>query len=367
VDDAGERSGAEETTTMSGGVDDAGERSGAEETTTMSGGVDDAGERSGAEETTTMSAVGSLAYPPSMSTTPEVEPAADLAVERVPTSLSPSRAADFKRCPLLYRFRAIDRLPEVPSAVATRGTLVHAVLERLFDLPAAERTLERARSLVAPEWARLQEAEPELAGLFGDDTETLQSWLASADDLLDTYFGMEDPTRLEPAERELLVETTLDSGVVLRGYVDRLDVAPGGQMRVVDYKTGNAPMELYEARAMFQMRFYALVLWKLHGRIPASLKLLYLGSNEVLEYCPDEGELRATERMVEAIWAAVSRATETGDWRPSPGRLCEWCDHQVRCPAFGNEPPPLPAVVDLELSSRPAPVAHTTHDPVDDV
>src|SRR3712207_9271155 len=55
-------------------------------------------------------------------------------------SLSPSRAADFKTCPLLYRFRTIDRLPERKSLAAVRGTLVHAVLERLYDLPARRRT-----------------------------------------------------------------------------------------------------------------------------------------------------------------------------------------------------------------------------------
>jgi len=63
-------------------------------------------------------------------------------------SLSPSRAADFKTCPLLYRLRTIDRLPQRPSAAAARGTLVHAVLERLYDLPAAGRTVEQAKSMV---------------------------------------------------------------------------------------------------------------------------------------------------------------------------------------------------------------------------
>ncbi|MGH8879572.1 MAG: PD-(D/E)XK nuclease family protein, partial [Stackebrandtia sp.] len=43
-------------------------------------------------------------------------------------TLSPSRASDFMTCPLLYRFRTIDRLPEPPSHAATRGTVVHAVL-----------------------------------------------------------------------------------------------------------------------------------------------------------------------------------------------------------------------------------------------
>src|SRR5687767_16030245 len=60
--------------------------------------------------------------------------------EPVLPSLSPSRAADFKTCPLLYRFRTIDRLPEQPTRDQARGTLVHAVLERLFDLPPVERT-----------------------------------------------------------------------------------------------------------------------------------------------------------------------------------------------------------------------------------
>ncbi len=48
-------------------------------------------------------------------------------------------------CPLLYRFRVIDRLPERPSMDAVRGSVVHKVLEELFDLPAVERTPDRAR------------------------------------------------------------------------------------------------------------------------------------------------------------------------------------------------------------------------------
>ncbi|MDT7649213.1 MAG: putative RecB family exonuclease, partial [Pseudonocardiales bacterium] len=58
---------------------------------------------------------------------------------------------------------------------------------------------------------------------------------------VDGYFTLEDPRRLEPAERESYVETTLDSGLRLRGYIDRLDVARTGEIRVVDYKTGKAP------------------------------------------------------------------------------------------------------------------------------
>jgi len=299
----------------------------------------------------------------------ETELVETVAPEVVPPrrSLSPSRASDFMTCPLLYRFRVIDRLPESPSPAATRGTVVHSVLERLFDLPSGERTPARAHELLEPEWARLLEAEPELGGLFADDAGR-DEWLHSARNLLDTYFELEDPTRLEPAEREMFVEFDLASGLRLRGYVDRVDVTAAGAVRVVDYKTGRAPREGFEAKALFQMKFYALVLWRLRGEVPRLLQLLYLGSGEVLRYEPDEADLLATERKIEAVWAAIQRATERGDWRPSPSRLCDWCDHQALCPAFGGTPPDLPLLpVPLVPQARAADERPSPHSPGDEV
>jgi len=191
-------------------------------------------------------------------------------------------------------------------------------------------------------WEHVQADEVDLAAALFDSPDEAQQWLSSAVPLLEAYFRLEDPTALEPAERELRVETTLDDGLVLRGFVDRLDRNAAGDTRVVDYKTGKAPGEGYEQKALFQMRFYALVLWRATGVVPRLLQLLYLGDEQVLRYSPDEAELLATERKVKALWAAIQRAHETGDWRPSPSRLCDWCDHQSRCPSFGGTPPPLP-------------------------
>ena len=340
-------------------------------------------------------------------------------------SLSPSRAADFKTCPLLFRFRTVDKLPEEPSADQVRGTLVHAVLERLFDLPADERTPEAAAALVAPEWDRLLAEEPGLAGIFtkeppergrrvpgpaspagassaaaptsadpvaapspvvptgsaspaaaseafspgqpmrdpaavaaeldasgqlalvdvadgAGEVARITAFLAGARDLLAGYFAVEDPRRLQPAERETLISTTIGDELLIRGYIDRLDISPAGDLRVVDYKTGGAPREAFEGRALFQLKFYALVLWRTRGVVPRALRLLYLKDAEALDYSPDAGELERFERTLIALSQAIERAKRDQDFRPKPSRLCGWCSHQSLCPEFGGTPPPYP-------------------------
>ncbi|WP_406396031.1 RecB family exonuclease [Streptomyces sp. NBC_00887] len=254
------------------------------------------------------------------------------------------------QCPLLYRFRVIDKLPEKPSEAATRGTLVHAVLERLFDSPAGDRTAPKAKALIPGQWDRLLESKPELTELFDGDagSERLAGWLREAEQLVERWFSLEDPTRLEPAERELFVETELDSGLRLRGVIDRIDVAPTGEVRIVDYKTGKAPRPEYAEGALFQMKFYALVIWRLKNVLPRRLQLVYLGSGDVLTYDPVPADLERVERKLLALWDAIRLATETGEWRPRPTKLCGWCDHRAVCPEFGGTPPVYP------LSVRPA-------------
>jgi putative RecB family exonuclease len=259
---------------------------------------------------------------------------------RVVGSLSPSRAADFLSCALMYRFRTVDRLPEPSSPDAVRGSLVHKVLEDIFDLPAPERTRERAHAMIGPAWTALRTEEPRAAGILDQIDE--DAWLLSAQEAVDRWFELEDPTRLEPAEREAFVECLLDSGLMLRGIIDRIDVAPDGAVRVVDYKTAKSPAEGFESRALFQLRFYGLMIWRTRGVIPEVIRLVYLGDSQIVSYQPDEADLLATERKVQAIWAAIVQARETGDYQPSPGRNCDWCAHHALCPVFGGTPPPIP-------------------------
>jgi putative RecB family exonuclease len=258
-------------------------------------------------------------------------------------ALSPSRAADFKQCPLLYRFRAIDRLPEPSSTAQLRGTVVHAALEQLYGLPASQRDQDTALALVGPAWEQVVAAEPDRAADIPAELQT--QLLAEAQALLSGYYRLEDPTRFDPQSCEQRVEVELADGTLLRGFVDRIDVAATGELRVVDYKTGKAPSEawaLAEFKAMFQMKFYAVALFRSRGVLPTKLRLIYLSDGQLLDYAPDLDELLRFEKTLMAIWRAIQSAGATGDFRPNPSRMCNWCAHQVHCPAFGGTPPPYP-------------------------
>ncbi|MCV7433854.1 RecB family exonuclease [Mycolicibacterium bacteremicum] len=258
-------------------------------------------------------------------------------------ALSPSRAGDFKQCPLLYRFRAIDRLPEPVSPAQLRGSVVHAALEDLYALPAAQRGHDTALTLVDTALDRVAAENEQLGRDL--DADLRAELVRDARKLLSGYYRLEDPTRFDPDSCEQRVEVELEDGTLLRGFVDRIDIAATGEMRVVDYKTGRAPSELWalaEAKALFQMKFYAVALWRSRGVLPARLRLIYLADGQLLDYSPDPDELVRFERTLTAIWRAIQSAGSTGDFRAKRSKLCDWCAHRALCPEFGGTPPPYP-------------------------
>ncbi|MDR0591656.1 MAG: PD-(D/E)XK nuclease family protein [Bifidobacteriaceae bacterium] len=252
-------------------------------------------------------------------------------------SLSPSRASDFMRCPLLYRYRAVDRLAEAASAAALRGTLVHSVLDALFDLPPGDRSPAAGQELVGPAYAKLRQRDSRVDQIFADGSLTEDAFIGQARDLVDSYFTLEDPRRLQPEARELLVEARYEAGPLLRGYVDRLDVAAAdGAIRVVDYKTGKAPAPRYQGEMLFQLRFYSLIILIARGRQPDAVRLIYLGNRQILDAQPSPAEIERTKLRIESIWSQISRMLAARHFPPVKGPLCGWCSFQDRCPLFGG-------------------------------
>ncbi|MCK4177906.1 RecB family exonuclease [Aciditerrimonas ferrireducens] len=270
----------------------------------------------------------------------------------VPRSLTPSKVEAFGQCPLAFRFRVLDHLPEPPTRASLLGTLVHRSLELLFwERPAGQRTPSAEAEALEAAWAEPSwQASLAMLALPDDEQRALRAEAAA---LVGRLRTVENPDAADVVGVELTVEAPVE-GVRLRGVIDRLDRQEDGRLVVVDYKTGRVPPASADQARLAGVRLYALLVEQVLGVVPAAVRLVYLRGPVVVESPVDQRQTVATRRRTLAVWAAIERACEREDFRPRPSVLCRFCAFRDRCPAQGAHPlsasgsasaqPPLPGV-----------------------
>ena len=253
-----------------------------------------------------------------------------------PRTLSPSSMGAFTSCALAFRFSYVDRLPEPPSAPASKGTLVHRCLERLMLHEPADRTIETALFELDAAVDELA-AHPEFAELDLTDEERTQ-FRSDAEALVHRYFELEDPTTVNWIGLEIKLEAELPTGVTLRGIIDRLELDENGELVITDYKTGQSPSERWEAKSLAGVHIYSVLCEQVFGRRPSRVQLLYLAAPEAIVARPSDTSNRGVVARATAVMDAVRKACAKRDFRPKPGPLCNFCSFQEFCPSFGGNP-----------------------------
>jgi putative RecB family exonuclease len=253
----------------------------------------------------------------------------------IPQTLSPSSMGCYTSCPLAFKFSYVQRLPEPPSAPASKGTLVHLALQHLHWRPPEERTIDAALADLARASSEL-EGDAEFSGLELTPEE-LEQFRADAEVLVRRYFELEDPTRVRTIGVELKLMAELER-VTLRGIIDRLELDEHGEFVVTDYKTGSVPSELWEAKSLAGVHVYALLCERMLGRRPARVQLYYLSKPEAIIATPTDQSIRGVERRTTALHDAIAQACSRDDFRARPGRLCDFCTFKPYCPAHGGDP-----------------------------
>jgi putative RecB family exonuclease len=256
----------------------------------------------------------------------------------------------FTSCPLAFRFSYLDRLPEPPSAPASKGTLVHLALQHLLWRPAPQRTLDAALADLTRA-AEESRADPDFAHLELSDTEW-DAFHSDAEVLVRRYFEMEDPRDVHVLGLELRMRAQTRDGVWVHGIIDRLELDHDGQLVVTDYKTGSAPREGWEQSSMAGVHLYSLLCERLFGRRPARVQLLYLSGPEKIVTRTTDQSLRGAESRTTAVMQAVATACRRDEFRPRPSALCSFCSFQEFCPSFGGDPAQAAPVMVARAAER---------------
>ena len=236
---------------------------------------------------------------------------------------------------------------------------MHKVLEDLFDRPRESRTLEFATGDLKRSFES-EFAEDPLArfavdsGLHWPDDAadaseaSIAAFLEALPAFIERYFVIERPDTFDPTHREHYLRGQLDEDLWLHGYVDRIDIAPTGDVRIVDYKTGRSPGPRFQEKALFQLKCYASLWARTHDVHVRRLMMLFLGDGERLTFDPSAKDIAHAEQSVREVWEEIKRANARAEWRPQPSKLCDWCSHQARCDAKGGTTPSF-APVPLEF------------------
>ena len=251
-------------------------------------------------------------------------------------NLSPSRASQFKTCPQQFKYANVDKLKEPTNEVQAKGTTVHQALEDLFDLPQDERSIEKLHNLFRDAWTKVRGTD-EHHNLFSS-VEEERDWGIDGLKLLNNYMTIEDPTTFDPLERERWVRGSIED-LNLRGILDRMDRNRNGELIIVDYKSGKAPMAKYKEPRFFALKLYALLIKEELGEMPAELKLIYLKNSTIHTLKINEEDLNTARREIIEIWTNIKKAYKENKFPAVKNNLCDWCYYKPICPEFNENPP----------------------------
>jgi putative RecB family exonuclease len=251
----------------------------------------------------------------------------------LPQSLSPSRLSDFQACPRRYQHASIDRIPQPASYASAKGRFVHYVFERLYQLPANERTIDSARNFVtnAVEEILTDDVRREISL----DDAMMTRLHEETEAIIVRFFEMEDPKAVQHEGVELRIGVDV-KGAPMYGILDRLDRDEDGSLTIVDYKTGGLPNRNYDSQTFANAELYAALCEAHLGERPAKIRLMYVAHGQSIERPVTEVVTNARAQAAAGAWSRITRYYDEGDFRATPStNACRFCSFKDLCRADG--------------------------------
>jgi len=250
----------------------------------------------------------------------EVARQVELPLNDVPpiAALSFTQVDTYLRCPQMYQYRFVFRLPTRPRPQMQFGRILHEALKDALGSIEQDRPLtwEMVDSAYVAAWARERFCAPEQAPSLQD---LGRLYLRRAYDAGD----LSKPLLLEQAF-SLRVD-----GLRLTGRIDRVDRHPDGSYEVIDYKTGSTK-RANELQRDLQLGVYALAAREVFRFDPLSLSYYYLETTERVTVDKPKERLEEDRQTIVKVAEGIRHEL----FPAKPERMkCAGCDFRLLCPS----------------------------------
>ncbi|MCB0826110.1 MAG: PD-(D/E)XK nuclease family protein [Armatimonadetes bacterium] len=243
---------------------------------------------------------------------------------RKPT-ISPSKMTTYLACPTKYMWTYIDSRGKWylrSKSYYSFGTSLHSVLQRFHDSgDKGVTTTAEAVAALEESWVQAgYESQEQMMQALGEGKEIVEKYVEES---------LAAPVTAKTLFVEKMFRRDLGSFVLI-GRVDRIDEREGGDIDIVDYKSGRSGVNEDDLRNDLAMSAYQLILQEhFPGRkIWATIIALRADSRASVSFSTEELEQFKQDMMALAI-EILDR-----DWEnhvPVAKSLCSKCDFLPLC------------------------------------
>jgi len=240
--------------------------------------------------------------------------------------LSYSQIETFKTCPLHYKLKYILKVPTPSSASASFGTAMHATLKNFFEevsggVKPSDKLLY---DLLEKNWIKEgYKSKSHERGFFEKGKIYLSGFLKQE---------FNAKTKVVLLEQQFTIP--LGNNLRIGGRFDRVDDLGGGEIEIIDYKTGATIPTQKDVDKNLQLSFYALAANKIPTepffKIPEKIRLSL--------YYLDQQQKLSTVRSMKQLESAVAEISkvreeiEKSDFKCSNHMFCQTgCEFSLFC------------------------------------
>lgn len=253
-----------------------------------------------------------------------------------------SKMSLYTECPLKYKFKYEDKLPEKPKYFFAFGQVMHEMLE-LFHKTAPAPSLPDLINEFFTVWNRKSWQEKGYPNIEKHEEDFLKG-----KNILEKYYEKHSSYAEIPFLIEYKTQVEID-GLNVIVIADKIEYIGKGLIRIVDYKTGKPASRTPEQLYLYQKicendKNLIKIVSERKGenldRITVDSLLYYY-----IEQLDEKVYKRATEDEIKKFWQKaleIADNIKSGKFEPTPSqRSCAFCDFKHYCPVFSNKPQDL--------------------------